>query len=227
MPVVVADFNIIYSRVVDAINAAESGTRAEYADGAGDLDDRAREITLIRDAILACDARKRKDICEDERNSHRPGYLEFSDELEHGAELPDRYGPVGAVVIKPYDGGEYGPGIDLLALGHSPAQAREMIRQWRANAGGVFGALAHNAAGSPLAGCYVITGSRVEFTGHRLKAEVANAYAVDRDAAPSCVSPSACENDIVADSVAWLMKQGEDTSEGSYFRGLKLTSPQP
>lgn len=227
MPLPVASFEVVYSRVVDALNAAESGTRAEWSDGAGDLDDRRREHTLIRDSIVAADLRKRKEICEDPNNPHRPAFLAYSEDLEHDDELPEMYGPPGAVIIQTHSGGSYVAGVNLVERGYTVAQGVEMIRRWRENAGSVFGSVAHDAADSPLSGFFVFFGGRIHFTGYRAQVEHAT-FEFDREAdPPELGSPEACENDLVSDAVAYLTKEGDDQSIGSYFKGLKMTSPQP
>jgi hypothetical protein len=151
-------------------------------------------------------------FCMSENSPHRSRYLAYSDELNHGDKIPDRYGPIGEVLIQVAGGGDFDPAIE--------ADTLLQINQWRKNAGNAFGALAHNGAGSPIGGYFFIDGrGRVRFTGTKLKVEIC-AIDISNDSTdpPVLGSPDGFEDVIFAGAVGDLPILGDDYSQASHHR---------
>lgn len=204
-----ASYKRLYRRVAKAYNAITSGT---YGNATPTLRSRVREAAHFRDAIVAKDAMVRVAICMSEQSPHRGRYMDYSGELNHGDKIPDRYGPIGEVLIKVASSGDFESAIE--------ADSLEQINQWRKNAGNAFGALAHTAAGSPLGGYFFIDRKgRIRFTGTKAKVEICaidiSGEAVDP---PVLGAPDGFEDVIFAGSVGDLPILGDDYSQAHHHR---------
>lgn len=217
-----ADYGRMYARVLAGLNAV---VRDTYGDGAdAEVSDRARIRIpgFIRDLIVAKDAALVAACCARADGPYRPHYTAFSEELEYDVdglppELPERYGPLGMVMVQPSDGADWEEAEE--------ADSVEQIRQWRKNPGGVFGALAHDDEDSPLAGFFKQAGARIPFTGHKLKVEVAT-FDVDHEGDPPVLgSPEGFEDVLYAGCMGDAPLPGDDLDAG-YFRDYwKLVLP--
>jgi hypothetical protein len=203
-----ASYKRLYRRVAAALNALD---RTTYTSATPTINDRRRVEGMIRDAIVAKDAAVRAAICMTEKSPHRVRYMSYTTELSDGDQIPDHYGPIGEVVIKKYSGGSFEPAVE--------ADTVDQINDWRENAGGVYGAIAHDAAGSPLAGYFKLVGTRIRITGYRVKLEIAT-FDISGEAVnpPVLGSPDAFEDVIFAGSVGDSPMEGDDFSQTGYLR---------
>lgn len=211
----------VRTRVLAALNALDPDT---YGDAAEiDENDRRRIAGEVRDAIKAYDLRVAVACCARVDGPHRARFTEWSSELSSGDELPESYGPLGSVMIKPSSAGSFEEAEEVDKL--------EKIRQWRANTGGVFGSINHDQAGSALAGFYCIVGRRVHFTGYRFRVELCTSAvamdASDDDEVIQLLSPEGFEDLIVAGSVMGCLKEGDDWAQAEQRYGLYAAEMLP
>ena len=97
-------------------------------------------------------------ICANPGHVHRNLYISGTPTaLTHGSELPDMAGESDLIEIQPYTGASYITGTPRTA---------QQIDDYRANINSSYGAIAHNASGSPLTGFYNVNNGRVKFTGN-------------------------------------------------------------
>lgn len=204
-----ASFKRLYRSVGAALHALELST---YMDATPTIDDARRVIGVIRDRVVAGDVFVQKLICQSEKNPHRPRFMDYSGELSDGDEIPDHYGPLGEVVIKKYSGAStFDTAIE--------ADELQQILDWRENVNNVFGAIAHDAANSPLSGFFKQAGHRIRFTGYRLKIEIANIVVPgEADNPPTLYSPDAYEDVIFAHATSESLIEGDDMAELGYRR---------
>jgi hypothetical protein len=210
MPPGTASYKRLYRRVAAALDALD---RTTYTAATPTINDRRRVEGMIRDAINAKDAAVRAAICMSENSPHRVRYMDWSADLDHGDELPDHYGPVGAVRIKLYPAASgYEAGVE--------ADSVEQINLWRENLGNMFGTLAHNAAGSTTGGHFLIVdNSRIYLTGHKAQVEIASFDVSAENVDPPVLgSPDAFEDVIYAGSVGDLPMEGDDLEQAGYYR---------
>ena len=164
-----ADLFTLFKRLNSAVN---SGSASAFTTV---LDDPRRSYGEIFAALQAAD----DEVCEmcatPEGHHYRPLFMQDSDDLTHGATLPDRLGPVSNVRIKhvaadsDYKAGKFDKDLSLADIEH-----------WRDNAGGLYGAN-HDAADSSLSGFALVLGDEVYFTGYRAKVKYASYTRTSRD----------------------------------------------
>ncbi len=214
MAVGTANYKRLYRRVAAALDAID---RTTYTAPTPTVDDRRRDGGMIRDAIVVKDAAVAIAICISEKSPHRVRFMDYSAELSNGDEVPDHYGPIGEVVIKKHSAAStFDPAIE--------ADTVDQINDWRENAGNVFGAIAHDADGSPLSGYFKIDkGGRIRLTGYRAKIQLASFDVSGPDAdPPTLLSPDGFEDVIFAGAVGDSFIEGDDAThtenERSYYR---------
>jgi len=211
MPPGTASYKRLYRRVAAALGALQAST---YSAATPTLNDRRRPVEgFIRDAIVNKDAAVRLAICTSEKSPHRVRYLDWSADLDHGDELPEHYGPPGAVRIKLYSGAAgYEAGIE--------ADSVEQINLWRENPGSMFGSVAHNANGSLTGGHFKIeSGSRLYLTGYKGQVELASFdISAEGTDPPVLGAPDAFEDVIFAGAVGDSPMEGDDFQQTGYLR---------
>jgi hypothetical protein len=201
------NYGRMYARVLAGLNALKRGTYTDGASAQIDERDRRRDPGAVCDLIVAKDAALATIICQSTKNPHRARFvdwaaLSYADGLP--PELPECYGPLGPVYIQRSAGGDWVEGEE--------AELAEQIRQWRENPGGVFGALAHDQAGSPLGGFFKVMGRSIPFTGYALKVEIAT-FDVDHSGDPPVLlSPEGFED------VLYAGVMGDSPIEGDYSK---------
>lgn len=109
----------------------------------------------VKRAVVETETEVVRVVCE---HSHpgRVQFLQTSSSLANGSQLPQRLGPIEAVIITRWSG-------DSGVIGEKTS--RDNISRWRANYNNIYGNLAHNAVNSPLAGYYNLTNDTLTYTG--------------------------------------------------------------
>lgn len=214
MSLTVVTYAHVYPRVLAGLNALRRGTYSAGAAAQIDDRDRRRDAGALRDLIVAKDAAIVAACCMRADGPYRSRFTDFVDLAYSGGlppELPERLGPLGAVYVQRSAGGEW--------VEAEEADMAEQIRQWRENAGGVFGAIAHDQAGSPLGGFFKVVGARIPFTGFALKVEAAT-FDVDHEGNPPVLAtPEALEDVLYAGVLGDSPVEGDDYEQAGYFRG--------
>lgn len=151
----------------------------------------------IRRALIETESEVVRTLCE-AYHPMRTSFLAWSSDLANGDPIPAHYGQIEAVRIKPYTAaGTY----DL-----AESTSRENIRLWRANTSSIFDAIAHDAAGSALAGYYNITNQTITFTGN--VAQVKTCSYVPDYTTPALQIDNSLDTVIVAGTIPRLNKIG-------------------
>jgi hypothetical protein len=173
----------------------------------GALDDDRRSAGEIDHHIVSADADIVTAILETNGHPLRSGYMAASGDLVYTGEVapktPDSIGEFGPVEIQIGATAGWVEGV--------PCDSEMEIRMRRENAGGIFGALAHNVDASPIGGFYNIRPPRLYFTG--TKARIWIGAFTPNYAVPVCFGPDVYLNAIVVGAVARLRKEGDLTPD--------------
>lgn len=170
------------------------------------LSDDRYSLGEIEEVILLTDLEVRREIARSPRNGHWAAMLTASSDLTHRAAVPEHEGVLGEVEIKVNeDDTTYIPPKD------NPVTPTD-IEMYRENPDNCFGTSAHDAASSPIAGCFTMRSQRGFLTGYRWRVYYIPPFTIDR-ATPACQSPEDCTATVVRGSVAKLKKEGMQNPE--------------
>lgn len=173
----------------------------------GRLDDDRRNLFELRELAFEADEYHYLALAETKGHWLRPEIMTSTDGIAHNADLGalgiKRIGPLGRVFIKVGDAGSYEPG--------RRAESEE-IERLRANAGGVYGSLAHNAAGSQIGGYFWMPEDEniIQLTGTHAKIFYVQTYARLDDLRSPLIFTGSLASYIVGKALA---KEGSRTPE--------------
>lgn len=199
--------------VSPVVSTAVVGATVSYG---GRLRDDRRNLFELREGAFEADEAHFLALAETKGHWLRPELLTLSADIAHGANLGTSIphtGPLGRVFIQGDALGAFLPG--------KRAEAEEVTRL-RANTGvspnDTYGVLAHNAAGSQIAGYFWMPEDEntVQYTGNSLKVYYVPAYARGAD----LKSPVIFTGSIASFLVAMLLaKEGAKTPEQAKIHG--------
>ncbi|MBS1793672.1 MAG: hypothetical protein JSS81_07455 [Acidobacteria bacterium] len=151
-------------------------------------------------------------ICETDGHPHRY-FFDTILTLTHQEKIPDHYGSIGVPRITPYSGAGY-------ALTGKRKSVEEIL-SYRANPNYYYSKIAHDAAGSKLAGYYAIENNIFYFTGFSADAAGAVFTESSYTALPDSYYPLAIELTIAA-----LKKDGDLSDIFAYYERRSMEGLQ-
>ena len=193
-----ADFTRIRKRVTEILNANDAGTFSETISARN----KTRNADAIEAACIEAAMRVMQTVCEPVGSEYRKDFLQTVP-VNYKDTMPVRVGKPSMVEIEPYAGG---------AWREADQKDYRKIEAWRRNPNNIYDNIAHNAAGSSLAGFYDIWNDIIYFTGNACRVTVA---VVSRDDVTTKI-PDVWENTVIKLAVAFCMKAGE----GGYTIGM-------
>lgn len=190
--------------LADAAVVTVVGATISYG---GRLADDRRNLLELRELAFEADEAFYLPIAETPGHWARPDIMSLSASIANAAEIPEHVGEIGQVLI------QIGP-LDAYLPG-KPSEFEEIARL-RENTGtaplNVYGALAHNVAGSQIGGYYRISedGTYVNYTGSDCKIPLVAAYSRGTDLKSPLILTGAIASIVVARALA---KEGSRTPE--------------
>lgn len=149
-------------------------------------------------------------ICETDGHHHRPLFTTAT-ALTNGAVIPSHLGSPGVPRITPYSAATY-------TIVGKP-KSMEEVTSYRANVGNRYSTIAHDAAGSKLAGYYAIDPSTqvIYFTGFSASADLATFSETDYTNLPDLYYPNA-----IALAIMHLKKDGDESDVFNHYTNIGM-----
>lgn len=164
----------------------------------GTIDSGMASVDQIKEAVLLADSQV---VLADVDNPYHFRDLQASADLDHGDSIP---------------GGVMRPCTFLIKVATADAVyipavrgnwGTDQIERWRRNHNNIYGALAHNAANSPLGGKLALKGNKAFFTGSKLRLMRAPEFVIQR-APPACQADEIYTQLVFSGSVFNLYQEG-------------------